>query len=122
MDRDSWPGIGRLTVMPWNCNCAQPLKRVSQNHDSQRRQFFARDFGTYIANMVFEKLVRYETGGSIYYGDLIEKGDAGFNVRRLSGGLGSFRPQAEIDTVNKVHLFPTLHSARKLVILTFLSR
>ncbi|KAF1813350.1 hypothetical protein P152DRAFT_473084 [Eremomyces bilateralis CBS 781.70] len=52
--------------------------------------------------MAFEKLVRYQVEGSIYYGDLIETAETGFKVRRLSGGLGGFQPQGDIDTVNKL--------------------
>jgi hypothetical protein len=52
--------------------------------------------------MAFKKLVRYETEGTVHYGDLLETDSTGHKVQRLSGSLGNFKQQFEIDTVDKV--------------------
>jgi hypothetical protein len=54
--------------------------------------------------MDFERLVRYEAGGSVYFGELVESNDTGFKVKRLGQNLESgFSTKAdEVESVTKV--------------------
>jgi hypothetical protein len=54
--------------------------------------------------MDFERLVRYEAGGSVHFGELVESNDTGYRVRRLGKSLESgFSTKAdEVESVKQV--------------------
>jgi len=57
--------------------------------------------------MTFSRLVRYESDGKVHHGELLEKSEAGFKVKKLNGSIDrGFEESGEEATVVKTLLCP----------------
>ncbi len=56
--------------------------------------------------MPFERLVRFEHDGQIFYGDLVDQTETGFKVKKLQGNIedGFQSTTEELISVESVHL------------------